>query len=381
MRTSNMRVPAFVLPFLIAVAGPGAALAQQAAPTVEQDSGRETVFTGDHMIEAGETVEEVVVVGGDLTVAGEVTGNAVVVGGDLILQESAVVQGDAIVTGGELMNEGGRVRGEMRTLAGPGIDIAREIQRAIEGGAARSTAEFEAAPRAPEARVIQRSSSERRFISREVRRGFAGIISTLGLTLVLAGIGAALVFYGRPYLETVSDTVRGSSLRAGATGLAASFLAIPAFVVLVVALVVSIVGIPFLLLAVPLYPVALFAAAVYGLLAVMHAIGERTAEQSRDRLDLRYRNSYAYLLTGLGMLFLPMMAAHMISMTGFLSFIGVLLMIVTCLAIWVAATVGFGAVILSRAGTRRTFVASTPRDPTFNTDDLIDDDLGISGHE
>src|SRR5690606_38745814 len=127
-------------------------------------------------------------------------------------------------------------------------------------------------------------------------------------------------------------------------------------------------------------PVVIFAAGVYGLIAAMHAVGEQTAEQSRDRLDFRYRNSYAYLLTGLGMLFLPMVAAHMISMTGFLSFIGMLLMALTWLAVWVATTVGFGAVILSRGGTRRTFAGPSPTEATFGADDLIDDDLGISGH-
>ncbi len=381
MRTSNMRVSALLLAFLTAVAGGGTlSAAQPDAGSVARQADGETVYTGNHTIDAGETVDDIVVVGGDLRVHGEVTGNAVVVGGNLFVEETAIIAGDAVVTGGELIVQGGQVRGEMRTLGGPGIDIAREIQRAIEGGAA-GTREGTTESARSETRVIERSSSDSHFLPWSVRRGFAGIVSTLALALVIGGIGAGLVFYGRPYLETVSDTVRSSTVRAGATGLAASFLAIPAFVVLVVALVVSIVGIPFLLLAVPLYPVALFAAAVYGLLAVLHAIGERTAEQSRDRLDLRYRNSYAYLLTGLGMLFLPMIAAYMISMTGFLSFIGVLLMVVTCLAIWVATTVGFGAVILSRGGTRRTFAAPSPAaDPAFSTDDFIDDELGISGH-
>src|SRR5690606_27647394 len=130
--------------------------------------------------------------------------------------------------------------------------------------------------------------------------------------------------YGRPYLETVSDTVRSNTLRAGVVGLAATFLIVPAFVVLIVALAVSIIGIPLLLVAVPAYPLAVAAAMVMGLLAAAHAIGERTAEQTRGPLELRFSNSYAYLFTGLGMMMAPLLAAHLIRMTGFLGFIGTL---------------------------------------------------------
>src|SRR5690606_7714339 len=115
-------------------------------------------------------------------------------------------------------------------------------------------------------------------------------------------------------------------------------------------------------------------AAVFGLLAVAHAIGERTAEQSRQPFDLRYRNSYAYLFTGLAMLLTPHFAGHLIQMTGFLSFIVLVIVGITWVAIWVAATVGFGAVILSRAGTRRTFVPPAP-DTSFESDDIFDEPL------
>ncbi|MEX0912193.1 MAG: hypothetical protein WD031_02105, partial [Gemmatimonadota bacterium] len=287
-----------------------------------------------------------------------------------ILDESAVVNGDAVVTGGRLINEGGRVRGEMRTIDGRGLDIGGEIERAL-GGAGASSDEVREEVREM-ARSERRESSGRSWFD-PIRRGFAGVISTIALGLVLGGIGAVLVFYGRPYLETVSDTVRSAGLRSGATGLAASFLIVPAFVVLIVALAVSIVGIPFLLVAIPAYPLAIFAAAVFGLLAVAHAVGERTAEQSRDSFDLRHRNSYAYLFTGLGMVLIPLLAAHLIAMTGFLGFIGSLLRFVTWLGIWVATTVGFGAVILSRAGTRRTFVTPAP-DPVIDADDFFTDD-------
>jgi hypothetical protein len=360
---------ALLLPSLLLGLGTGPAWGQGAATAAQpvQEGGR--VFTGDRTVERGEVAEGIVVVGGDLRVRGEIAGDAVVVGGDLVLEEGGVVLGDAVVTGGSIVNEGGRVRGEMRTIDGRGRDVAGEVERAVRGGTGpAAAARGEARAARATARQERRSSRDGAF--GPIRRGIAGIISTLALGIVLAGIGATLVFYGRPYLETVSDTIRSSTLRAGGTGLAASFLVIPAFVVLIVALAVSIVGIPFLLVAIPLYPLAVFGAAAFGLLGVAHAIGERTAEQSRDGLDLRYRNSYAYLFTGLVMLLTPLFVAHLIGMTGFLGFIGTMLRIVTWSVIWVAATVGFGAVILSLAGTRRTFVAPPP-DIYFDGDDLF----------
>jgi hypothetical protein len=341
-------------------------------------AGQRQVFTGNRTIEAGEVVEDIVVVGGELRVRGEVRGNVVVVGGDLVLEPSGSIAGNATVTGGRVVNEGGRVGGDIRAINGEAVGLTEEIQRAV-AGTATATAGRERSTPAGGAQASRRGRLRSGF--EPIRRGVAGVISTVALGLVLAGIGATLVFYGRPYLETVSDTARGATLRSGATGLAATFLIIPAFVVLVVALAVSIVGIPFLLVAVPLYPLAIFVALVFGLLAVSHAIGERTAEQGREVMDMRYRNSYAYLFTGLAMLLMPHLAAHLISMTGFLRFIGTVLHVITWMAIWAAATVGFGAVILSRAGTRRTFVAPTPDATLFDADDLLGDDpLGEPGN-
>lgn len=355
----------------------GALLVGSAAGAVAQSSSTEsearseegvsqgTVTTGDRTVRAGESVAEIVVIGGTLQVAGQVRGDAVVVGGDLVLQESGVIEGDALVTGGRLIEQGGRVLGEIRTLDGRG-SYAEQVERALSG---RSEGRTSASSDRERARS-ERHAARARFWSDPIRRGFAGIISTVAFGIVLAGIGGALIFFGRSHLETVSDTVRSATLRSAATGLAATFLMIPAFVVLIVALAVSIIGIPLLLIAVPLYPLAIFAGSIFGLVGVAHAMGERTAEQSRDALDLRYGNAYAHLFTGLAILLAPLLAAHLLQMTGFLGVIGILLKIATWAVIWLASTVGFGAVILSRAGTRRTFV-TPPADAGF--DDLFSD--------
>lgn len=380
MRVNRPGAHAIVAALLLLGGAARAEAQETAAPPAPSDARPGSVHTGDFTLEAGETAADVVVVGGDLRVLGTITGDAVVVGGELILEESGSVEGDATVTGGSIIENGGRVRGEMRMLDAGGEDVQAAVERAVAGRAAAGADE---ARRAAEDRDRDRDGWEARGGGgsswfRSIRNGFFGLISTFALAVVLAGIGAVLTFYGRPYLDTVSDTIRGATVRSGAVGLAASFLVIPAFVVLIVALAVSIIGIPFLLVAIPIYPLAVAAAAGLGLLAAAHAIGERTSEQRSQGFDFRYRNSYAYLFSGLAMLMAPLLAAHLIEMTGFLSFIGILLKIVTWVVIWAATTVGFGAVILSRAGTQRTFVPRPP-DPGFDPDPAFDSEPYASG--
>lgn len=353
---------------LAVAGGPSSAAAQEAAEaTVDR------VITGDYTVEAGQTVGDIAVVGGTLTVRGEVTGDAVVVGGDLVMAETGSVLGDAMVTGGRIVQDGGTIRGEMRMLDG--------VAAAASAGAARRIADAERRAAAVEERVSDRGETRRRASSwfTPIRRGFADLISTVAFALVLGGLGAALIFYGRPYLETVSDTLRTSTARSAGVGLAAGFLVVPAFVVMVVALAVSIIGIPVLLLAVPLYPLAIAAGAAMGLLAGAHAIGERTAEQQGRAFERRWSNSYSYLFTGIAMLLSPLVLASLAEMTGFLDFIGTLLKVVTWAVIWVVTTAGFGAVILSRAGTRRAFVVE-PREPVVDDDLLFEDEPRGSPH-
>lgn len=330
-------------------------------------AGSGIVITGNHTVAAGETVDGMVVVGGNLRVEGEVTGDAVVVGGNLLLEPGGVVAGHAIVTDGQIVQNGGRVHGEMRMVSGEG------------GGASVIAPGGDRPPReiAAEARAGRDRSDRGMF--RGIQRGIAGIMSTLAFGLVLAGAGALLIFYGSRYLETVSDTVRTSTVRSGGVGMAALFLVVPAFVVLVVALAVSIIGIPFLLVAVPLYPLAIAVAGGFGLLAAAHALGERTAEQRHAPYERR--NSYTYLFTGLGMLLTPLIAADLIAMTGFLGIIGGILKVFTWVAIWIAMTIGFGAVILSRLGTQRGFIRSQTAESGLENDPLFDDDPLAGGDD
>jgi len=344
-------------------AAPAAPAAPRAADTLSPavappaplavPQGSQLSFNG-YDVPRGKVVDgDVVVPFGDVRIAGEVMGDVTVGKGNLVLAPSGVIHGDAVVTGGELLNEGGRVFGEMRVNSddGEGAEVA-----------ARAAADrADGSDRAEHFRV-------RGGVWGSMREGVEGIVSTLTFALILCLIGAGLVFYALPQFERVSGTIRRDTGRSAAIGIAANFLALPAFLIGLVVLVVTIIGIPLLLLYFPLFWVALMAAAGLGLVAAAHAIGERTAEQSGAFGSMR-RNAYSYTFTGIGMLLAPLFAAHLLELTGFLGWLGDLVELLGWLIVWAAATVGFGAVVLTRAGTRPGWPwrrGGMPYDPIFD---------------
>lgn len=190
---------------------------------------------------------------------------------------------------------------------------------------------------------------------RRVAHGLSGIFAVLVTYLVLFGIGlVAILFGGRRYLEGVADTVRAGVGRSFLVGLAGSFLLIPIFVLGIIALAISIVGIPALLVWVPLFPVGAVVAVVLGFLGVAHATGESWAERNYYGSDwFRRGNSYYFLMTGLILLGSLFLIANVIYMAGpWLNFINAILNFFGVVLTWAAATIGFGAVLISRGGSR-----------------------------
>ncbi|MBD0320245.1 MAG: hypothetical protein ICV87_07925 [Gemmatimonadetes bacterium] len=285
---------------------------------------------------------KVVVTGGDLAVRGRVQGNVTVVGGDLRLAPGAAVGGSVQVSGGDFENSGA-VSGDARVLGGRLVNHDGRVlgEMRVEGGQERLSTR--------QAAGSNRLRMGSRSFLGQFSDGLAGLLSTVALGLLLAGMGAAAVFYARPQLDRVSDTVRNDTLRSGALGLAASFLIVPAYIVGMVVLALSIIGIPVLLVFAPLFPILVLAAGACGLLAVAHGLGERTAER-RGNWESQYRNSYAYVFTGLALLLAPMVAANLLKMTLILGGIGSLVEFFAWLGLMVAGMVGFGALLITRGG-------------------------------
>ncbi|HUG42117.1 MAG TPA: hypothetical protein VMM12_16735 [Longimicrobiales bacterium] len=189
---------------------------------------------------------------------------------------------------------------------------------------------------------------------RHITRGIAGIFSTLMVYAILVGIGFLTVYFGRRHLEGIADTARHATLRSGLVGLAGGFLVGPAFILGTLALAISIVGIPLLLVWLPGFWVAAVLAVVGGLLAVAHAAGESFAERRFTGNEWFTRaNSYYYVMTGVGLLLVLYIAASVVSMAGpWLGFIEGLLRFMAVMVTVIASLIGFGAVLISRAGTR-----------------------------
>ena len=337
---------------LAAVLGTAAALPAQdtleaisrPAPVAEARHVADRIVVGrDVEIGPNDVVDgKVVVTGGDLVVRGRVQGNVTVVGGDLRVDEGAAVGGSVQVSGGDFENAG-EVQGDARVLGGKLVSDEGHIfgEMRVESGEERVAGRHAAGDN-------RLRMGNHGFLG-SFSAGLAGLLSTLALGLLLAGIGAAAVFYAHPRLDRVSDSVRADALRAGALGVATNFLVLPAYIVGIVVLVFTLIGIPLLLVFVPLFPVMVMAAAACGLVAVAHALGERTAER-RGSWDAQYRNSYAYVFTGLAMLLAPLVAANLLKMTGFLGFAGGLLEFLAWVGLAAASTVGFGAILLTRGG-------------------------------
>jgi hypothetical protein len=190
---------------------------------------------------------------------------------------------------------------------------------------------------------------------RHIAGGIAGTLSILVAYAVLFGIGFVTIFFGgRRFIEGVADTARHATTRSLLVGLAASFLLIPAFILGMIALAISIVGIPALFLWIPLFPVAAGGALLLGYLAVAHAAGESLAERRFYATDWFQRgNSYYFLMTGLGLLVALFIAGQIVSMAGpWLGFLSGTLTALGVVVTWAALSIGLGAVLLSRAGTR-----------------------------
>jgi hypothetical protein len=319
---------------------------------LELDDAR--VHVGENaLVMEGETVDgSLVVVDGDLDVDGEVDGDAVVVGGTLRLGEEGRVTGDVRLADARLLRDGGEVLGEVSNLG----DDPDEVRGLTESGRARLREEIRDEL---EAEQEAEQGDDRPFLGPVGRfAGAVGDVIELGLVILLIGVlgGGLAIHFAREELDVVAETARRNPLRAGVVGLAGAFLVIPAWALVTVALVITIVGI----LAVPfwvvLFPLAVAAALVLGYLAVAQQLGEWIARRRYAKLGwVQLANPYSTIIAGVGTLMLAFVAARMLDAVGLLGWMSVLLTVLGILATAAAALIGFGAVLLSRAGTRTAY--------------------------
>ncbi|MFQ5689626.1 MAG: hypothetical protein ACE5HQ_05075 [Gemmatimonadota bacterium] len=286
---------------------------------------------------------------GRLEVEGTVEGDVLVLNGTLALEPSGRVQGDILQVGGAVEQEGGLLEGELLSVR-PVRPPARDAGAAV-GGRGRSEAGERPARRIGSTIRVHRSRGRGLFggIAHNLGHALGATMSTLSGFLVLGILGLVAVYFRKTNLEVVADTVRDDFGRSFAVGVAGEVLFFPILLILAV-LVITLLVVPFFLLGTAL-------AIVLGYLAVAHAAGEWFAMR-RYRYEwlerLRRSNSYYYVLSGLALLLAPFALAGLLWIFGgFLGFLRGLVIFVAIAGTCVLTTAGFGAVLITRGGTRR----------------------------
>jgi hypothetical protein len=278
---------------------------------------------GDVRVAEDEIVRrDVVAIFGSVHVEGRVRGDAVAVGGSVYLSPEAVVDGVITVVGG-------------RVHRSPGAVVAGGINEVSFGGLVRQ---------------------DRWRPSRQVwvfdtpfgsRPGF--VVSLL--RMFLTGLFAAFVLLvARAPVARVEAQAAVEPLQCGVVGLLAQLLLFPALVLISIVLAITVIGIPLLIL-VPLVVIL----ALIGMLLGFTAVAARVGRWATARFGWSARSGVAVLLIGLLLLWaLTLFGSFAYLTRPPVSFFVGLSLALGLLVEYVALTIGFGAVLLTRFGTRWT---------------------------
>lgn len=290
---------------------------------------------GDVTVDRDEVIDgDVVAVGGSVQVNGEVQGDVVSVGGNVTLGPDSVIEQNVTVVGGRLVREAGAdVRGKAQEVSVPGLQFGSWTWRHNPVGSWWRTM---------------------------LGSAFA-LVGTLARVAVLCLLAMLVVLFGRGYMERAGQVAVTSSLKAGAVGFLAQILFLPLLVITIVVLVMTIVGIPLLLL----LPFAVLALAVIGLIG-FSGVAFRVGSLAVSRFGGPGDNPYAVTAIGVLLLMAPVLLSRVASVGGGVLFpLAMVLGIAGVLVEYVAWTVGFGAMALTRFTRRgQTTIDVPPVPPT-----------------
>ena len=333
-------------------------------------------------IAEGESVSgNLVVIDGDLVIRGEVAGNVVVIGGTVDLREGSEVSGAVRLADARVLGNRGSVREGV-------VEIESDADTDAEEGASAARARLRNEIRNEvrrEIRVEDRGYDEGDSALmapfRSVARAAGGLIENLLVVLILALVGAAATMFAGDKVDVISETARRAPGRAAMVGVAGTFLLLPVWILGFIALAISIIGIPVAIAWLPLFPLAAAAAAVVGYLAVARNAGEWLADSHYPWTGwIRKSNPLITMVGGLVGLMALFVAANVLSIVPFFGLVTGLLIAGACIVTFLAVQVGFGAVLLTRAGRRReywtTYDAHAAWDATMDVD--VDDDVGTT---
>jgi hypothetical protein len=287
------------------------------------------VRRGNVAVAAGESVDgDLVSVHGDIRVAGAVLGDVVALGGNVVVEPGARITGSVLAAGGTVEVAGGLVEGEI-------------IQT-----------------------VLQSTAAATRVTGSPI--GLA-----LGWAAVLAAIGLVALILARRNLERVSETLRGRFGRSFLWGIVGQLAFFPALLAIVVVLAITIVGLLVIPIALVAFLTGVAGAVTLGFLAVAYASGESLIARARRE---RTAPVPVALFAGLGIYVAAWVLAAALTNV---PVAGALMRAVVGLVTWAALTVGFGATIISRGGSRD--VVGEPEELAPAADDVWQTPTPVSG--
>jgi hypothetical protein len=272
---------------------------------------------GDITIEADERVSDpVVAVGGSVTVLGHVDDDVVAVGGSVHLGPKAVVRGDVTSVGGRIeQSHGAVIRGHVNEIRfgppnfqfHPGFFLGPLVGWDVFSGWFR----------------------------------LVGTLLRLGIVLMLVFIA---VLAAPRVVERIGERAARDPWLSGFTGLLAQLLFVPVLVLSVVVLAVSIIGIPLLVL-VPFAILGFLLAVLIGFTGVVLRLGRWAAGGDRPAFVTLAVGVVIVAAIGLLARTFGLIPAPLWPITWFLGVVGFF-------AEYIAWTVGLGAALLTRFGTR-----------------------------
>jgi hypothetical protein len=291
-------------------------LAQQVAAartTTNQripDADRFTV--GDRSIAKGTTVDgPVAVARGNLDVYGLVQGDVVALDGDVRVHRGGRVTGDAWSAGGSVIIDGGVVEGTKRAIS------------------THLPASFTSAPSRP-------------LTTLET------IKLTIGWFALLAIIGLGVMVFAEGNLDGVVMGMERSFAKAFWAGLGVQVVLLPGLLLLVAALAITVIGVLLIPFAVVVYVIAAAGLVTLGFLGAARLTGVAFTSD-RGTTSPRGVHLRALIMGLFAYLAIWLLAAVFTWSPVTASVIRMVAIAIT----WVAATVGLGAAITSRAGTVR----------------------------
>lgn len=268
---------------------------------------------GPRQIPATATISgPVAVAQGAVDIYGHVDGDVFVVDGDATVHRGAVVTGDVVSIGGRVTVDGGRVDGEIRMLSAP-------------SGTASGVGE------------------------RPPLTTWDSIKLVIGWFAVLVIIGLGVMIFAEPNMEGVVETMERSFARAFWFGVLGEIMVLPALLLLCIALVLTILGVLLIPFAIVSYAIAVAGLLALGFLAVARLTGSIWSRpESATPASARAANLRS-LLIGISLYMGLWLIAAIFTWQ---PIAGAILRGIALAVSWVAVTVGLGAAMLSRAGTR-----------------------------